>query len=83
MTNAPGDRPMPPLRRLRAAGVTVCSGSDGVRDAWTPFGTIDIDIEQDGSLLFLSRTGGTVWRVKFNPDGPRMVISRSSSNARL
>ena len=42
MTNAPGDRPFPPLRRLRDAGVTVFSGSDGVRDAWTPFGTADM-----------------------------------------
>ena len=42
MTNAPGDRPFPPIRRLRDAGVTVFSGSDGVRDAWTPFGTADM-----------------------------------------
>ena len=42
MTNAPGDRPFPPIRRLRDAGVAVFSGSDGVRDAWTPFGTADM-----------------------------------------
>ena len=42
MTNAPGDRPFPPIRRLRDAGVTVFTGSDGVRDAWTPFGTADM-----------------------------------------
>jgi cytosine/adenosine deaminase-related metal-dependent hydrolase len=42
MTNAPGDRPFPAIRRLRDAGVVTFSGSDGVRDAWTPFGTADM-----------------------------------------
>jgi cytosine/adenosine deaminase-related metal-dependent hydrolase len=41
MSSAPGDRPMP-LRRLVEAGVRVFSGSDGVRDAWTPFGNADM-----------------------------------------
>jgi cytosine/adenosine deaminase-related metal-dependent hydrolase len=30
------------VRRLREAGVTVGAGSDGVRDAWTPFGNADM-----------------------------------------
>ena len=42
MTTAPGDRPTPPVRQLREAGVTVGAGSDGVRDAWTPFGNADM-----------------------------------------
>src|SRR5215475_11412901 len=42
MTHGPGDRPVPPLARLRAAGVPVFSGSDAIRDAWTPFGTADM-----------------------------------------
>jgi cytosine/adenosine deaminase-related metal-dependent hydrolase len=42
MTHAPGDRAFPPIRPLRAAGVTLFSGSDGVRDAWTPFGNADM-----------------------------------------
>ena len=42
MTTAPGDRATPPVRRLREAGVTVGAGSDGVRDAWTPFGNADM-----------------------------------------
>ena len=42
MTTAPGDRPSPPVRRLREAGITVGAGSDGVRDAWTPFGNADM-----------------------------------------
>ena len=42
MTTAPGDRPTPPVRRLREAGVTVGAGSDGVRDAWTPLGNAGV-----------------------------------------
>ena len=42
MTTAPGDRPTPPVRRLREAGVAVGAGSDGVRDAWTPLGNADM-----------------------------------------
>ena len=42
MTAVPGDRPTPPVRRLREAGVTVGAGSDGVRDAWTPLGNADM-----------------------------------------
>ncbi len=41
MTTAPADCPAPPIQALRAAGVTVCSGNDGIRDAWSPFGTGD------------------------------------------
>jgi cytosine/adenosine deaminase-related metal-dependent hydrolase len=42
MTTGPGDAPMPPVKRLRAAGVTVFAGSDNIRDAWSPFGTGDM-----------------------------------------
>ncbi|HTY81080.1 MAG TPA: amidohydrolase family protein [Candidatus Bathyarchaeia archaeon] len=42
MTHGPGDRPVPPLARLRSAGVQVFSGSDAIRDAWTPFGNADM-----------------------------------------
>ena len=54
MTNAPGDRPMPPLRRLHAAGVAVFSGSDAIRDAWTPFGTADM---LERAMLLAYRSG--------------------------
>ena len=54
MTTAPGDRPMPPFRRLRTAGVRVASGSDGVRDAWTPFGTADM---LERAMLLAYRSG--------------------------
>lgn len=42
MTHAPGASPFPPIKRLREAGVTICSGSDGIRDAWGPYGNADM-----------------------------------------
>ena len=42
MTTAPADCPAPPVAALRAAGVNVCMGSDGIRDAWSPFGNGDM-----------------------------------------
>jgi cytosine deaminase len=42
MTHAPGASPFPPIKRLRAAGVVVCSGSDGIRDTWGPYGNADM-----------------------------------------
>lgn len=42
MTNAPGDRPFPPVYRLRAAGVEVFAGNDNIRDAWWPYGNGDM-----------------------------------------
>ena len=42
MTNAPGDRPFPPVLRLREAGVRVFAGSDNIRDAWWPYGNGDM-----------------------------------------
>lgn len=42
MTNGPGPVPMPPVMRLRAAGVTVFAGSDNIRDAWSPYGDGDM-----------------------------------------
>ncbi|TXH48248.1 MAG: cytosine deaminase [Burkholderiaceae bacterium] len=43
MTHAPmGYLPFPPVRRLAEAGVRLFTGSDGVRDAWTPLNTGDL-----------------------------------------
>ena len=42
MTHAPGAAPYPPIQRLRAAGVVLCSGSDGIRDTWGPYGNADM-----------------------------------------
>lgn len=42
MTTGPAARPAPPVKRLRELGVTVCSGSDGIRDTWSPYGNADM-----------------------------------------
>ena len=43
MTHAPaGDTPFPPVRLLTERGVTLFSGSDGVRDTWSPLNTGDM-----------------------------------------
>lgn len=43
MTHAPsGDMPFPPVRSLAARGVRLFTGSDGVRDAWSPLNTGDM-----------------------------------------
>jgi cytosine/adenosine deaminase-related metal-dependent hydrolase len=41
-TVAPGSRPPLPLASLRAAGVAVGLGSDGIRDLWSPWGDGDV-----------------------------------------
>jgi cytosine deaminase len=42
MTNGPGPVPMPPVKRLVAAGVRMFSGSDNICDAWSPYGDGDM-----------------------------------------
>ncbi len=42
MTTGPAASPAPAVKELREAGVTVCSGSDGIRDTWGPFGNGDM-----------------------------------------
>ena len=42
MTTGPASRPAPPVKTLVAAGIRVCSGSDGIRDTWGPYGNADM-----------------------------------------
>lgn len=42
MTTAPSGHPAPSVKRAHAAGITICSGSDGVRDVWHPYGNGDM-----------------------------------------
>jgi len=42
MTSAPADTTLPPVDLLAAQGVNICCGSDGIRDAWSPFGNGDM-----------------------------------------
>ena len=41
MSSAPADIAVPPVGLLRELGVTICAGSDGIRDAWSPMGNGD------------------------------------------
>lgn len=43
MSHGPGGfGPAPNIKRLREAGVTMCSGNDGIRDSWGPLNTPDM-----------------------------------------
>jgi cytosine/adenosine deaminase-related metal-dependent hydrolase len=42
MTTAPASRPAPPVKKLLQAGIRICSGSDGIRDTWGPYGNADM-----------------------------------------
>jgi cytosine deaminase len=42
VTSAVYDFPVPPVKKLRAAGVTVACGHDGIRDLWGPYGSGDM-----------------------------------------
>jgi cytosine deaminase len=42
MTSAPAETPIPPVQPLTEMGLTVCCGSDGIRDSWSPVGNGDM-----------------------------------------
>jgi cytosine/creatinine deaminase len=42
MSLGSGVSEFPPLKRLHDAGVTLCTGSDGVRDTWGPYNSFDM-----------------------------------------
>lgn len=42
ITTGTPSRPVPPLLKLRDAGVVVGAGSDGIRDTWGPYGNADM-----------------------------------------
>jgi len=42
MSLGSGNGNFPPLKRLHDAGVTLCTGSDGVRDTWGPYNSVDM-----------------------------------------
>lgn len=45
--------PVPPVKKLRAAGVTVACGHDGIRDLWGPYGSGDM-LERAMQLAYRS-----------------------------
>jgi cytosine deaminase len=58
MTSAPADVAVPPVEALTEMGVTVCCGSDGIRDSWSPLGNGDM----------LERAFLTAYRFDWNTD---------------
>jgi len=54
MTCAPPHTTAPPVAWLRSRGVNVCSGSDGIRDAWSPMGNGDM---LERAMLIAQRFG--------------------------
>jgi cytosine deaminase len=58
VTSAPADVAVPPVEALTEMGVTVCCGSDGIRDSWSPFGNGDM----------LERAFLTAYRFDWNTD---------------
>ena len=42
VTCAPANIAVPPVEFLQGLGVNICCGSDGIRDAWSPFGNGDM-----------------------------------------
>ncbi|WP_203072025.1 amidohydrolase family protein [Falsiroseomonas ponticola] len=41
-TTAPPSRPVPSIKKARAAGVSIFGGNDGIRDTWTPYNMPDM-----------------------------------------
>ncbi len=54
LTSSPSAAPVPPVKALRAHGVTIHAGSDNIRDLWSPFGNADM-IER--AMLIALRQG--------------------------
>lgn len=79
MSHGPsGNRPFPPVKRLWEAGVLLCAGNDGVRDAWGPLNMPDMllraflvayrnnsrrDDEIETVLEIITRGGASVMKV--------------------
>ncbi len=42
MTLGSGSTNFPPIKKLYQAGVQLCTGTDGIRDTWSPYNTADI-----------------------------------------
>lgn len=54
MTYGPGTIPLPPIKTLLEAGVTIFGGSDNIRDAWSPYGSGDM---LERAMLLAYRSG--------------------------
>ena len=63
VTHGAGGADLPPIQRLRAAGVEVMGGNDDVRDTWSPYGSGDM----------LERAMLIGWRADFRRDDELMM----------
>lgn len=71
LTSAPGAKTMPPISRLRAAGVNVFAASDSLRDTWNPYGNGDM----------LERTMLVGWRSNYRRDEEMMIALDTTTHA--
>ncbi|MDX2006209.1 MAG: amidohydrolase family protein [Meiothermus sp.] len=53
MSLASGVTPFPPLKRLHGAGVAICTGTDGIRDTWGPWNSVDM-LDRARTIAFRS-----------------------------
>lgn len=75
MTCAPPNVTVPPVAMLRGRGVNVCSGSDGIRDAWSPMGNGDM---LERAMLLALRFG---WSKDEDLEAAFDVVSQGGARA--
>ncbi len=75
MTCAPAHVTVPPVAMLRNRGVNVCSGSDGIRDTWSPMGNGDM---LERAWLLAQRYG---WSKDADLDAAFDIVSQGGARA--
>ncbi len=75
MTCAPPQVTVPPVAMLRGRGVNVCSGSDGIRDTWSPMGNGDM---LERAMLLALRFG---WSKDEDLEAAFDVVSQGGARA--
>ncbi|MEO7954004.1 MAG: amidohydrolase family protein [Polaromonas sp.] len=75
MSCAPSSVTVPPVAMLRSRGVNVCSGSDGIRDAWSPMGNGDM---LERAMLMALRFG---WSKDEDLEMALDIVSRGGARA--
>lgn len=75
MTAAPAWGPAPPVALMLQHGVTVCCGSDGIRDTWSPFGTGDM---LERAMMVAQRFG---WATDAELDQTMQLVTASGAQA--
>ena len=87
MTTGPAGYPAPPVAALITRDIRVCSGSDGIRDTWSPYGNGDM-LERAmflGCATIFVATTNCAWRSMSAPcraracSGCRTTVSMSAA----